>query len=61
VSVKHPALPRLDAMKPWLRILLALETAGWDTHHSTSHHQQLATLCSRVFKDMEKQAGKEKK
>lgn len=54
----HPLAPRLEQMQPWLRILLALENAGWGTHHSTSHHQRLARACAGAFKEMEKQAGK---
>lgn len=54
---RHPVTPRLEQMQPWLRILLAMENAGWDPHHSTSHHQCLARACAGVFKEMEKQAG----
>lgn len=58
VSAKHhPVAAQLDALAPWLRVVLALERAGWDTHHSTSHHQRLAWACARVVEELERAAG----
>lgn len=49
----HPVAPRVDAMQPWLRVVFAMEDAGWDTHHSTGHHQRLAWACAAAFRLLE--------
>jgi hypothetical protein len=57
VSAKHhPGVPKLDAMQPWLRVVLALEDADWDTHAPDGHHQRLARAIAGTFREMERQA-----
>jgi len=54
---QNPAYPLLDLLQPWLRVVCAMEQAGWDTHGHDGHHQRLAWACAATLRELERRGG----